>query len=60
MTAQLIAIFAFGLVMSGVVYLGVVRAREIAARAAKVEAVRSQTRTPVDDSFRRGTLRKVS
>lgn len=31
--AQLFAIFAFGLVMTGVVFLGLVRARESAARA---------------------------
>lgn len=31
--AQLFAIFAFGLVMTGVVFLGVVRAREVAERA---------------------------
>ena len=37
-TAQLLAIFAFGLVMTGVVFLGVVRAREISERAAKVRA----------------------
>ncbi len=36
--AQLFAIFAFGLVMTGVVFLGVIRAREIADRSAKVEA----------------------
>ena len=35
--AQLFAIFAFGLVISGVVYLGVVRAREVAERVARVE-----------------------
>ena len=38
-TAQLIAIFAFGLVVTGVVFLGVVRAREIESRAARVRAV---------------------
>lgn len=31
--AQLFAIFAFGLVMAGVVFLGVVRAQEAAKRA---------------------------
>ncbi len=36
--AQLFAIFAFGLVVSGVVFLGIVRAKEIDARAAKVDA----------------------
>ena len=36
--AQLFAIFAFGLVVTGVVFLGVVRAREVAERIAKVEA----------------------
>ena len=35
--AQLFAIFAFGLVISGVVFLGMVRAREAAERVAKVE-----------------------
>ncbi len=34
--AQLFAIFAFGLVMTGVVFLGVLRARDIAARASRV------------------------
>jgi hypothetical protein len=48
MTAQLIALFAFGLVMSGVVYLGVVRAREVAERVARVEAAELR---------RRGSLR---
>ncbi len=43
MTAQLIALFAFGLVMTGVVYLGVIRAREISDRVARVQAA-SQTR----------------
>ena len=38
MTAQLIAIFAFGLVVTGVVFLGIVRAREFEERAAKVRA----------------------
>ena len=33
--AQLFAIFAFGLVIAGVVFLGVLRAREVAERAAK-------------------------
>lgn len=36
--AQLFAIFAFGLVITGVVYVGVVRAREVAERVARVEA----------------------
>ena len=36
--AQLFAIFAFGLVVTGVVYLGIVRAREVAERVARVEA----------------------
>ena len=36
--AQLFAIFAFGLVLTGVVFLGVLRAREAAERAAKVDA----------------------
>lgn len=38
--AQLFAIFAFGLVVTGVVYLGVVRAQEVAGRVARVEATR--------------------
>ena len=36
--AQLFAIFAFGLVMTGVVFLGVLRAREVAERAARSHA----------------------
>lgn len=36
--AQLFAIFAFGLVMTGVVFLGVVRAREAAVRAVRSES----------------------
>ena len=36
MAAQLFAIFAFGLVVTGVVFLGVTRAREAAERAARV------------------------
>ena len=35
--AQLFAIFAFGLVMTGVVFLGVLRAREAAERVKRVE-----------------------
>lgn len=35
--AQLFAIFAFGLVMTGVVFLGVMRAREAAVRASRVD-----------------------
>jgi hypothetical protein len=58
MTAQLLAIFAFGLVMTGVVYLGVVRAREVAERLAKVQAIDSQ-RTP-SETPQRNHLRKVS
>ena len=38
--AQLFAIFAFGLVITGVVYLGVVRAKEVAGRVARLEATR--------------------
>lgn len=41
MTEQLIAIFAFGLVMTGVVFLGIIRAREVAERIVKVESARS-------------------
>ena len=33
--AQLFAIFAFGLVMTGVVFLGVLRAREAAEKATR-------------------------
>ena len=36
--AQLFAIFAFGLVMTGVVFLGVLRAREAAERATRSRA----------------------
>jgi hypothetical protein len=36
--AQLFAIFAFGLVMTGVVFLGVLRAREAAEKSARSEA----------------------
>jgi hypothetical protein len=36
--AQLFAIFAFGLVMTGVVLLGVVRAREVAEKASRSSA----------------------
>ena len=45
MTEQLIAIFAFGVLMTGVVFVGFVRAREVAERAAKVRAANS-SRTP--------------
>ena len=34
---QLFAIFAFGLVVTGVVFLGMVRAREFSERAARVD-----------------------
>lgn len=40
MIAQLLAIFAFGLVVTGVVFLGIIRAREVEDRAAKVRAAR--------------------
>ncbi len=40
--AQLFAIFAFGLVMTGVVFLGVVRAREAAEKS------RAAPRQPID------------
>ena len=36
--AQLFAIFAFGIVMTGVVFLGVLRAREAAERADRSRA----------------------
>ena len=42
MTEQLIAIFAFGLVMTGVVFVGIIRAREVAERATKVEAAATE------------------
>lgn len=42
MVSQLIAIFAFGSVVTGVVFLGIVRAREIQARVAKVEAAQAR------------------
>ena len=35
--AQLFAIFAFGLVVAGVVFLGIVRAREFSEKTARVE-----------------------
>ncbi len=35
--AQLFAIFAFGLVVTGIVFLGMVRAREFSERAARAE-----------------------
>lgn len=38
MVEQLIAIFAFGLVISGVVFLGVVRAREMSRKESRVES----------------------
>ena len=41
MTEQLFAIFAFGLVITGVVFLGIVRAREIAERIVKVESAKT-------------------
>ena len=42
MISQLIAIFAFGVVVAGVVFLGIVRAREIQGRVAKVEAAQAR------------------
>lgn len=38
--AQLFAIFAFGLVVTGVVFLGFLRAKEVADRVARVESAR--------------------
>ena len=35
LAAQLLAIFAFGLVITGIVFLGILRAREFAAVSAK-------------------------
>ena len=40
--AHLGAIFAFGLVMTGIVFLGIVRAREIAERSEKAKAARGR------------------
>ena len=42
--AQLFAIFAFGLVVTGVVFLGFVRARESAEKTVRVEAHRASDR----------------
>ncbi len=42
--AQLFAIFAFGLVMAGVVFLGLIRARDQAARAARERTAADDTR----------------
>ena len=39
---QLFAIFAFGLVITGVVFLGVVRAREFATREARAQLADDQ------------------
>ena len=36
LTAQLLAIFAFGLVMTGIVFFGILRAREFAEKARRV------------------------
>ena len=36
--AQLFAIFAFGIVVSGIVFIGIVRAREIGERARRMRA----------------------
>lgn len=44
MTEQLMAIFAFGIVVSGVVFLGVVRAREVAERVRRVEEAQDAPR----------------
>jgi len=57
MTAQLLALFAFGLVMTGVVYIGIVRAREIAERTAQVKAAESQQSQRNNDQSHH--LRKV-
>ena len=40
MPGQLFAIFAFGLVITGIVALGLVRANDIEARREKVQAAR--------------------
>lgn len=42
--AQLFAIFAFGLLITGVVFLRVVRAREVAERVARTEAAVDRSR----------------
>ena len=42
--AQLFAIFAFGLLITGVVFLGVVRAREVAERVSRTEAAAERSR----------------
>lgn len=55
MTAHMLAIVAFGLLM--MVYLGAVRAREIAERTAKARAVESQQPR---QTFSRKTTRKRS
>ena len=60
MTAQLIAIFAFGLVLTGVVYLGVIRAREVAERVAKVQAATSREHSPRNDATFPVGLRRIS
>ena len=60
MTAQLLAIFAFGLVMTGVVYLGVLRAREVAERTAKVRAATAQAHDATRRSPSNHLLRKAS
>lgn len=36
LTSQLLAIFAFGLVMTGIVFFGILRAREFAEKARRV------------------------
>ena len=38
MVEQLVAIFAFGLLITGIVFLGLVRAREVAERQERVAA----------------------
>ena len=44
--AQLFAIFAFGLVVTGIVFLGVVRAREFSERTARAESSSPRHREP--------------
>jgi hypothetical protein len=38
--AQLVAIFVFGLVITGVVFMGLLRAREVQERAERAEAAK--------------------
>ena len=42
LTAQLFAIFAFGFVMTGIVFLGIVRAREFAEKTKRAAGTESE------------------